>query len=79
MKNNFLFTLSFFDEKYRRVQDFCGVRSGRDTDKAAETGLSPIVFDGRLAGGKIAGAVAFTKKNLFVNRYKNLQTSTTKC
>jgi flavin reductase (DIM6/NTAB) family NADH-FMN oxidoreductase RutF len=69
MNNNFLFTLSFFDEKYRGALDFCGVRSGRDTDKAAETGLSPIVIDGRLAGGKIAGAVAFEEaENIVVCR-----------
>jgi flavin reductase (DIM6/NTAB) family NADH-FMN oxidoreductase RutF len=69
VNNNSLFTLSFFDEKYRKALDFCGARSGRDTDKAAETGLSPIVFDGRLAGGKIAGAVAFEEaKDIIVCR-----------
>ncbi len=36
------FTLSFFDEKYRRVLDFCGSHSGRDTDKVKETGISPV-------------------------------------
>jgi flavin reductase (DIM6/NTAB) family NADH-FMN oxidoreductase RutF len=54
-----LFTLSFFDPSRRAALEFCGAKSGRDFDKAAETGLSPIVFDGALAGGKIAGAVGF--------------------
>jgi flavin reductase (DIM6/NTAB) family NADH-FMN oxidoreductase RutF len=36
------FTLSFFEEKYRSVLDFCGSHSGRDTDKIAETGISPV-------------------------------------
>jgi flavin reductase (DIM6/NTAB) family NADH-FMN oxidoreductase RutF len=36
------FTLSFFAERYRTALQFCGTRSGRDYDKAAETGLTPI-------------------------------------
>lgn len=35
------FTLSFFDEKYRGALSLCGVKSGRDCDKVAETGLTP--------------------------------------
>jgi flavin reductase (DIM6/NTAB) family NADH-FMN oxidoreductase RutF len=50
-----LFTLSFFDEQYRKALAFCGEKSGRDHDKAAETGLTPIVFDTGIA----AGAAAF--------------------
>ena len=34
------FVINLVDEKLCRATDFCGVRSGRDTDKAAETGLS---------------------------------------
>lgn len=36
------FTLSFFPEEYRRALQVCGSKSGRDIDKAAETGLTPI-------------------------------------
>ena len=36
------FTLSFFDEEYRSALELCGSRSGRELDKAAETGLTPI-------------------------------------
>ena len=36
------FTLSFFAEAYRSALDFCGSRSGRDVDKAAATGLTPV-------------------------------------
>lgn len=36
------FTLSFFDKKYRKALSFCGSRSGRDYNKAAETGLTAI-------------------------------------
>jgi flavin reductase (DIM6/NTAB) family NADH-FMN oxidoreductase RutF len=56
---NPLFTLSFFDKKHRDALAFCGEKSGRDYDKAAETGLSPIVFGNNIAGGKVAGAIAF--------------------
>ncbi len=35
------FTLTFFDERYRDALNLCGVRSGRDCDKVAETGLTP--------------------------------------
>ena len=54
-----LFTLSFFDEKYRKALTFCGEKSGRDHDKAGETGLTPIVFGNNIAGGRAAGSVAF--------------------
>jgi flavin reductase (DIM6/NTAB) family NADH-FMN oxidoreductase RutF len=48
---NELFTLSFFDERYRDALNFIGSNSGRDHDKAAKTGLTPLVFDGAFAGG----------------------------
>jgi flavin reductase (DIM6/NTAB) family NADH-FMN oxidoreductase RutF len=54
-----LFTVSFFDKKHRNALAFCGEKSGRDFDKASETGLTPVVFDSTFAGGKIAGALAF--------------------
>lgn len=36
------FTLSFFTEEYRGALKICGNRSGRDTDKIKEAGLTPI-------------------------------------
>jgi len=57
--DNPLFTLSFFEEKYHKALTFCGEKSGRDYDKAAETGLTPIVFGSEIADGRIAGAIAF--------------------
>lgn len=38
------FTVSFFKEDYRKALSFCGSHSGRDCDKAAETGLTPMVI-----------------------------------
>lgn len=37
-----LFTLSFFHSSYRQALSFCGSHSGREFDKAKETGLIPI-------------------------------------
>ncbi|HEX9062005.1 MAG TPA: flavin reductase [Clostridia bacterium] len=36
------FTLSFFNESYREALNFCGTKSGRDVDKAANTGITPV-------------------------------------
>ena len=37
-----VFTLSFFEEKFRNVLNYCGSNSGRDVDKIAATGLTPV-------------------------------------
>lgn len=39
------FSLSFFGGGYKKELSFCGSRSGRDTDKAAQTGLIPLFAD----------------------------------
>ena len=36
------YTLTFFEERYRPILQFCGSRSGRNVDKVAETGLTPL-------------------------------------
>ncbi|MEN6520106.1 MAG: flavin reductase family protein [Armatimonadota bacterium] len=53
------FTLSFFDEKYRDALSFCGANSGRDVDKAAETGLTP-------AAGSMPGTTSFAEARLVI-------------
>ena len=50
-----IFTLSFFDEIHRNALNLCGEKSGRDTDKADEAGLTPVFF----RGGPANGAVSF--------------------
>jgi flavin reductase (DIM6/NTAB) family NADH-FMN oxidoreductase RutF len=42
------FTLSFFEEHYRKAMTFVGTHSGRDTDKIKETGLTPVKENGRV-------------------------------
>jgi flavin reductase (DIM6/NTAB) family NADH-FMN oxidoreductase RutF len=57
-----LFTLSFFDKKYHGALAFCGAHSGRDTDKAAQTGLTPIVFSEGGVAFQEASEVIFCRK-----------------
>ena len=35
-------TLSFYGEEYREALKICGTKSGRDIDKVAATGLTPV-------------------------------------
>lgn len=39
------FTVSVLPEEYRKALAFCGRNSGRDCDKAKETGLTPTAID----------------------------------
>ena len=50
------FSLSFFDETHRAALDFCGTHSGRNVDKAASTGLTPVSTP--------SGALAFEQSRL---------------
>jgi len=38
------YSLCFFDKEYKSALSYCGANSGRDVDKAKETGLT-VVFD----------------------------------
>ena len=40
------FTASFLSEEFRNALSFCGSHSGRDCNKAEETGLTPAEIDG---------------------------------
>ena len=50
------FTLSFFEEQHRSILKFCGTKSGRDVDKMAATGLTPLATE--------SGAVSFAQARL---------------
>jgi flavin reductase (DIM6/NTAB) family NADH-FMN oxidoreductase RutF len=41
MEKSGYFTLSFFEEKYRKELEYCGSHSGKDVDKIKKTGLTP--------------------------------------
>ena len=46
LDSNDKFCLSFFDEDYRETMAYFGTNSGRDVDKAKETGLTPVFENG---------------------------------
>ncbi len=52
------FTLTFFDKEYKKVLGFCGTKSGRDYDKAKETGLIPLETK--------SGNIAFEQANVII-------------
>ena len=40
------FVVNLVDEAHCKARDYCGVKSGRDVDKWAETGLTPMAAQG---------------------------------
>jgi flavin reductase (DIM6/NTAB) family NADH-FMN oxidoreductase RutF len=41
VEKNDTYTLSFFSDKYRKALTLCGTKSGRDTDKPKNAGITP--------------------------------------
>lgn len=62
LEKNGFFTMSFFDESYRKALQICGTKSGRDTDKVAETGLTPAFTDNGVPYFEEARLVLVCKK-----------------
>ena len=52
------FVVNLVDEEMCKAVDFCGVRSGRDVDKAAATGLRYCPAEGMNAAPAVEGAPA---------------------
>ncbi len=57
MEKSERFSLSFFPADKKDALQFCGSHSGRDTDKAAGAGISPVLLPGE-------GAVTFAEASL---------------
>jgi flavin reductase (DIM6/NTAB) family NADH-FMN oxidoreductase RutF len=82
-KTSDMFTLSFFDEKYREALNICGSKSGRNCDKVAETGLKPcftkfdnptfkearLVIECRKLYAEMFSEDAFIDKGIFNTHY----------
>lgn len=66
VEENDLFTLCFFDKEYQPALKFCGANSGRDYDKAKETGLTPTELNGTTAFEE-ANLVLVCKKSYTYN------------
>ena len=62
MDKNEFFTLSFFDEKYRRALGLLGSRSGRDCDKVALSGLTPFALTENAVGFREAETTILCRK-----------------
>lgn len=58
INNSDVFSLSFFDETYRKELNFCGTKSGQDVDKIKGTGLTSFISPG--------GCFAFEEARLFM-------------
>lgn len=58
MERSRVYTLSFFDETWRKALEYCGTHSGREVDKMAQTGLRPFATPG--------GAVGFEQARLIL-------------
>lgn len=70
LENNGYFTMSFFDEEYRKALNICGSKSGRDVDKIAECGLTPQFTEDGIPYFKEAKMVFVCKKlySQFLNK-----------
>ena len=60
-------TLSFYKEEFRGILQFCGTKSGRDVDKAKETGLKPVALE--------SGAMTFEQARLTLDCRKLFKSS----
>jgi flavin reductase (DIM6/NTAB) family NADH-FMN oxidoreductase RutF len=58
VESNGLFTLSFFDERYRAALNICGTKSGRNCDKVRKAGLTPCSTE--------SGGVAFEEASMIM-------------
>lgn len=67
-KNEY-FSVCFFDEQYKNALAFCGGHSGRDFDKAKETGLTPVFTDGSTVFEQ--ASVVFVCKKLYAQAMKS--------
>lgn len=64
-------SLSFFDNNAinRKILEFCGTKSGRDYDKAVETGLKPFRFGNNFISFEQASLILACKK-LYIGKLR---------
>lgn len=53
------FVVNLVDAEHCKALDYCGVKSGRDVDKWAETGLTPVAADGLTFAPAVAECPAY--------------------
>ena len=69
IESNDRLTLSFYGEAYRKALQICGSKSGRDIDKAKETGLTPFALE--------TGAMTFAESRMTLDCRKLFKTAMT--
>lgn len=69
INRNHYFTISFFEEEYKKALDYCGKHSGRDNDKIKNSGLTSHPTD---LGNVIfeQARIALECKKLYVDTIK---------
>ncbi len=63
-----IFTLSFFDEEYKKTLGYLGAASGRDEDKVAKSGLTPTFEYGINAPVFKEAKLTFICRKVFAQR-----------
>lgn len=56
LEENERVTLSFYGEEYRKALQICGTKSGRDTNKVKECGITPLKLE--------SGAMTFAESRM---------------
>ena len=69
LEENERLALSFYGEEYRKALQICGTKSGRDTDKVKESGLTPLKLE--------SGAMTFAESRMTLDRRKLFKTEMT--
>ena len=69
-EKNMLFSVSFYNESYRKALALCGKLHGNECDKVKESGLTPLFAD---------GTTAFEEANLIFICKKMLHADVEKC
>jgi len=65
MEDSDVFSLSFFENKHRKILNYCGSNSGRDVDKIKNTGLIPVKLENGAIGYEQANLILECKKVYF--------------
>ena len=69
LEENERVTLSFYGEEYRKALQICGTKSGRDTDKVKECGITPLKLE--------SGAMTFAESRMTLDCRKLFKTEMT--
>jgi len=69
MEENEYFTLTFFPEECKEALNICGKKSGRNTDKIKETGLTPLIMSHETVAFEQSRIILVCRK-LYVDNFK---------